>query len=88
MYDIVFEDDWIQIIHKSDLPKTKVYEVWSKYSDCSLGLIKWHNAWRNYCFFPDTFDLLVFSDRCLLAIQQFVTKCNFQHRIQTNREKK
>lgn len=78
--NVVYEDKWLMIIHSSDLRKTKVYEVLSKSSKCHLGVIQWHRAWRNYCFFPDTWESLVFSDRCLQALSDFVNRCNIEHK--------
>ena len=34
--------------------KTSVYLVTTKSDDIiRLGIIKWHNGWRRYCFFPE-----------------------------------
>jgi hypothetical protein len=58
--------------------KTNRFEVWNTQQDCEIGIVKWHPAWRHYCFFPhpDT----VFSDRCLLKIGKFVEEENIRHK--------
>lgn len=70
--------DFKLIAHKT---KTVVYLVISKESRFILGEIKWHPAWRHYCFFPTIETQTVHSDRCLLAISQFITKLNADHKI-------
>jgi hypothetical protein len=74
------EDEWIKFIEKESKPKTKVYAVMSKCSDCELGEIKWYPSWRHYCFFPTLELETVHSDRCLLSISQFITKLNVEHK--------
>ena len=77
MTETVFEDDWLRIVIKERKPKTIIYGVQSKCSDCELGEIKWYPQWRHYCFVQPT---LVFSGRCLLALGKFVEECNKKHR--------
>jgi hypothetical protein len=62
------EDEWLKFTEKESKPKTKVYGVMSKCSDCELGEIKWYPSWRHYCFFPTLEFQTVHSDRCLLSI--------------------
>ena len=69
---------WIEFILQEEKPKTKVYGVWSKCSECFIGTIKWHPQWRHYCFFPD--EETIYSDRCLLNISKFVSKLNEEHK--------
>lgn len=83
-----FEDEWIIIDWREDKPKTKVYYVLSKCSDCTLGLIQWYPQWRHYCFLPDTYIKLVFSDRCLLNISKFITELNKEHKKAIMEKKK
>jgi len=68
--------EWLEFREKAGKPKTKVFSVWSKSSDCELGIIKWHPAWRHYCFFPTIEFETIHSDRCLLEISQFISKLN------------
>ena len=81
------ESKWLEFREKESKPKTKVFSVWSKCSDCGLGEIKWHPAWRHYCFFPKIEFSTVHSDRCLLEISQFITKLNEEHKQKKERRK-
>lgn len=71
---------WLDFIEKESKPKTKVFSVWSKCSDCELGEIRWNGAWRHYGFFPTAEIETVHSDRCLLEISHFITKLNEEHK--------
>lgn len=46
--------------------KTKIFRIASFGDSCILGFIKWHSAWRRYCFFPAG-DVL-FDHNCLMEI--------------------
>lgn len=72
--------EWLDFTIIDRKPKTVVYAVQSKGSGDHLGIIKWFPAWRHYCFFPTTAMETVHSDRCLLAISQFITKLNEEHK--------
>lgn len=52
--------------------KTKKFTVLNNVTGDDIGEIKWHGAWRQYCFFPDyeTF----WSRGCLQEIQEFIYK--------------
>ena len=78
----VYEDEFIRIFLTGSKPKTNVYSVWSKCSDCKLGEIKWYPQWRHYCFFIGG---LVFSDRCLLNLGNNVLEANKQHKCRKER---
>ena len=58
--------------------KTEVWVVKSKKDNLAIGSIRWYGKWRHYCFFPQS--ETVFSDRCLLAISDFVEKMNNAHK--------
>ena len=58
--------------------KTSVYQVHNTQQGCVIGIVKWHPAWRHYCFFPE-YDT-VFSDRCLIRIGELVEKLNKEHK--------
>jgi len=75
----ILEDEWLLFVVQERKPKTVVYAVVSKCSMAILGHVKWFPAWRHYCFFPVTGVETVHSDRCLLAISQFITKLNTEH---------
>jgi len=71
--------EWLEFREKARKPKTKVYSVIAKGSGDELGEIKWYPNWRHYCFFPTVEFETVLSDRCLMAISQFVSKLNEEH---------
>jgi hypothetical protein len=58
--------------------KTEVWVVKSKKDNLAIGSVRWYGKWRHYCFFPQS--ETVFSDRCLLAISDFVEKMNNAHK--------
>lgn len=49
--NIIFEDEFLFIELTGKKPKTDIYTIFSKCSDCELGEIRWHPSWRHYCFF-------------------------------------
>lgn len=51
-------------------PKTQVWNILTGKVCLFLGVIKWFNRWRQYCFFP--VKETVFSDKCLQDIQVFI----------------
>jgi hypothetical protein len=73
---------WLEFHFIGQKLKTKVFLVWSKHSDCSLGEIKWHPAWRHYCYFPTDEFQSVFSDRCLISIAEFLKRINDEHKME------
>lgn len=76
------EDEWLQFLITEHKPKTNVFAVMSKCSDILLGVIKWHPAWRHYCFFPTIEEETVYSDRCLISIGEFITEINNLHKAE------
>ena len=74
------KDKWLEFRLVEEQPKTKVFLVWSKHSDCSLGKIKWHSQWRHYCFFPQFTWETIYSDGCLISIAEFITNLNDEHK--------
>ena len=67
------EYKYLDFVELDPKPKTKVFEVRSKFSRGLLGYVKWYAPWRKYCFctvFPD----LVFDSGCLADIQGFINK--------------
>jgi len=77
---ISFEDEWLEFRLIEEKPKTSVFSVRSKCSNCELGKIKWYPQWRHYCFFPTIDTETVHSDRCLLSISEFITNLNTKHK--------
>lgn len=55
--------------------KTKIYTLVNQKNELiHLGIIKWHAAWRQYCFFPE--DETVFNKTCLKDIMCFLEDLN------------
>lgn len=50
--------------------KTKIISFGSVNDNYCLGLIKWHGAWRKYCFFPSN-DCL-YDKNCMLDILNYI----------------
>ncbi|MCJ7767422.1 hypothetical protein MUP79_03405 [Candidatus Bathyarchaeota archaeon] len=85
--EIAYEDKFISIIAEPPKPKTKVFGVQSKCSECRLGRIYYHPHWRHYVFEPiSTFGYnTIYSDRCLIAIATFITKLNTERKARLAR---
>jgi len=69
---------WIKFVLIEEKPKTKVYSIQTIESDLEIGMIKWHPAWRKYCFFPD--ENTVWSTSCLYEISEFLVERNYVHK--------
>ena len=50
--------------------KTKVWDVMNKVHGVFIGQIKWHGAWRQYCFF--TQEPIILAKGCMLDINNFI----------------
>ena len=85
MPTIKCDDKWLRFDEWKPKTKTRVICVMSKCSEDSLGIIKWHPAWRNYCFFPTIDYPTVHSDRCLLSISTFIMQLNDEHKKRTKK---
>lgn len=62
-----------QYIHFVQQPSKGITSVWSCrniHHGEELGIIKWHNAWRQYCYFPTV--QAVYSAGCLKDIVEFI----------------
>ncbi|GAG95866.1 unnamed protein product [marine sediment metagenome] len=57
-------------------PKTKVIGVTSKLHGDILGIIKWYNGWRQYCFYPEQYT--IFSMGCLEDIQSYIKELRYK----------
>ena len=58
----------------ADADRTKVWCIRNLRSDDALGVIKWHGAWRSYCFFPAR--ETVFSAGCMGDLIRFISEAN------------
>jgi len=52
--------------------KTKQFWCRNKKSDITLGVIRWHSPWRQYCFLPT--GPTIFSRGCLKDIVDFINQ--------------
>ena len=70
---------WITIEKiNNDGKKTDMFEVWSVYDKCSLGIIKWKANWRKYAFFP--YPQTYFEQDCLRDISDFIQKTTKEYK--------
>ena len=66
-----------------ELPKTKVWCIFSKTSNGYLGNIKWFSRWRQYCFYPN--NETIFNSECLDDIKNFLKdKMDSRKRVSGN----
>lgn len=77
---MITETEWIRFVKLETDTKTDLWNVDTKKSGENLGYIKWHNPWRNYCFFPTHQFDTVLSDRCLLDIGEFILELNKKYK--------
>jgi hypothetical protein len=64
--------EYIRMVEVAQKPdrKTQVWAVLSNRSNSILGHIKWHGAWRQYCFFPS--NNCLFNTGCMNNIVSFI----------------
>jgi hypothetical protein len=58
--------------------KTRSWIVQPKDGSAKIGCIKWHGAWRKYCFFTEY--PCIFEEVCLREIARFVEARTREHR--------
>ena len=66
------EYKYIHFIKKVSKPKTSVWTCQNLRSGIVLGTIKWHGAWRQYCFFSVT--QAIYSAGCCDDIADFIRR--------------
>ena len=79
------DNEWAvseNLMFKDDGPvyqgaKTRQFTVFSRTNRSLLARIKWLSKWRKYCLF--TFDSVVFDNRCLSQIIDFMEETNTIH---------
>lgn len=52
--------------------KTAWWHVRNRSRDAYLGTVRWHGAWRQFCFFPE--DHTLYNPECLRDIADFVQR--------------
>jgi hypothetical protein len=60
--------------------KTKIWECRNNRSKEALGTVKWYAPWRQYCFMPTDYALVVFNSGCLDDIKDFLDHVNTAHK--------
>jgi len=68
------EYKYISFVESGQKPKTKVYQCINNTHQTVLGLVRWHPAWRQYCYF--TLIEAVYSSGCLNDITDFLNTLN------------
>lgn len=68
---LVFEQKKVEGFYKT---KNTPWTCMNKGSRSELGVIKWHGAWRQYCYFP--LIQAVYSSGCLDDIADFLKQLN------------
>lgn len=66
-----------RLVQDDPRKNTKVYGVYSS-DNYTLGIIRWHNPWRKYCFLP--YSNTVHDASCLQEIIDFLDKINKEHK--------
>lgn len=66
------ENKYIRFEPLESKTKTGVWWIRNNKSDAVLGEIKWHGAWRQYCFYPAA--LTIFNRDCLDTINEFIVE--------------
>lgn len=67
--------------------KTNIYIVEKDHEyGLRLGEVRWHGAFRQYCFYPEKDSM--FSKGCLELINNFLDKKNKRHRNKLRKKKK
>lgn len=72
--------EYINFLLTEKKTKTNVYECKNNKTSDLLGVVKWHTAWRRYCYFPSC--PAVYSSGCLQDI------CSFINDLMKNRKTK
>jgi len=75
------EPKWIRFV---EVPvqgrKTRYWYVQTKDGKGHLGTVEWYGPWRKYVFAPAGYMDLVFEERCLRDIAEFVETQTREHR--------
>ena len=59
-------------------PKTQRWAVQTKDTYLQLGIVRWHNSWRKYAFFP--YEGTLFEQTCLRDIANFIEDETKKHK--------
>jgi hypothetical protein len=75
-----FQPKWIRFEPIPFEGKTCKWEIFQKEGIVRLGEVKWWNAWRRYCFFPEPYTL--YEQDCLWDIADFVAHKTKEYKAQ------
>ena len=64
---------------RSDKVKTSIWTVCNCNTNYILGHVKWHSAWRKYCFLPC--NNTIFDASCLEEIAFFCSDMTETHKL-------
>jgi len=76
MKEIIGEYLEVELI--SHREKTNIYLILNRKYNISIGQVKWHNYWRQYCFFPNS--ETIFSSGCMKDLVAFIDKLMEEHK--------
>jgi len=72
--DQIMKTQYEHIYFEQDLtPSRRKTQIWACRhvgNEISLGEVRWHPPWRQYCFFPQ--DQTIYASSCLRDIQDFI----------------
>jgi len=63
---------FIAFVKIAETSRTSVWSCRNTRSNVELGVVRWHAAWRQYCYFPTV--QAVYSSGCLQDIQSFIAE--------------
>ena len=77
MLAVVMKECWYEYLWFVEKPrpagrKTGIYSCRNLNSNNELGEVRWHNHWRQYCYFPTV--QAVYSAGCLKDITDFIRR--------------
>jgi hypothetical protein len=76
------EPRWIRFEEQptSAVRRTRIWLVFTKDDDICLGGVEWYASWRKYVFQPTGFVPVVFEERCLRDVADFVEARTREHK--------
>ena len=75
------KEKWIEFEHypPKQGKKTSLWIIKTKTDKLTIGLVKWHSAWRKYAFFP--IQDSIWEEDCLKDISEFMEEETRKQRI-------
>lgn len=66
--------EWLEFTEIADTGKTKIWNVNNRKDHSFLGQVKWHGAWRQYCFSTLDTQECIWNADCLAELTAFIKK--------------